>query len=89
MATRNIATAPVQNIKPVSIAGREHQSVRVRIYNHNTGKTVATRLDFVISSDTPSWVAADRSSAQFNADGKRHGNGARKEPMTIVEILPF
>jgi hypothetical protein len=82
-------TAPAQNIKPVSIAGREHQSVRVRIYNHTTGKTVAVRLDFIISSDASSWVANDRSSAKFGADGKRHGNGARKEPMTIVEILPF
>jgi hypothetical protein len=82
-------TAPAQNIKPVSIAGREHQSVRVRIYNHNIGKTTAVRLDFIMLSDTPSWVANDRSSAKFGADGKRHGNGARKEPMTIVEILPF
>jgi len=83
------ATASAQNIKPVSIAGREHQSVRVRIYNHNTSKTVTTRLDFIMLSDAPSWVANDRSSAKFGADGKRHGNGARKEPMTIVEILPF
>ena len=82
-------TALAQNIKAVSIAGREHQSVRVRIYNHTTGKTVVTRLDFIISSDAPSWVANDRSSAKFGADGKRHGSGTRKEPMTIVEILPF
>lgn len=82
-------TCPAQNIKPVSIAGRERQSVRVRIYNHKTGKAVATRLDFIFLSDSPSWVANDRSSAKFGADGKRHGNGARKEPMTIVEILPF
>ena len=80
-------TAPSKNIKPVSLAGREHQSVRVRIYSHVTGKTTDVRLDFIMLSDIPSWCAADRSSAKFGADGKRHGNGTRKEPMTIIEIL--
>lgn len=81
------ATASAKNIKPVSLAGREHQSVRVRIYSHITGKTTDVRLDFIMLSDSPSWVAANRSSAKFGADGKRHGSGTRGEPMTIIEIL--
>lgn len=79
----------MSKVQAVSLAGREHQSARVRIFNHATGKTTVARIDFVILSDSPTWRAADRSSATFGADGKRCGAGARKEPMTIVEILPF